>query len=80
MSKNSGPIKELKYCRRCCIPETQEGVEFDELGICRPCSSSEDKMRIDWNQKEKELRMRDAGEQQDMIKYADKSKDAYKIN
>ena len=56
MSKNSGPIKELKYCRRCCIPETQEGVEFDELGICRPCSSSEDKMRIDWNQKEKELR------------------------
>ena len=31
-------------------------------------------------QKEKELRMRDAGEQQDMIKYADKSKDAYKIN
>ena len=31
-------------------------------------------------QREKELRMRDAGEQQDMIKYADKSKDAYKIN
>ena len=31
-------------------------------------------------QKEKELRMRDAGEQQDMIKYADKSKDAYKVN
>ena len=31
-------------------------------------------------QKEKELRMRDAGEQQDMINYADKSKDAYKIN
>ena len=31
-------------------------------------------------QREKELRMRDAGEQQDMIKYADKSKDAYKVN
>ena len=31
-------------------------------------------------QREKEIRMRDAGEQQDMIKYADKSKDAYKIN
>ena len=31
-------------------------------------------------QREKEIRMRDAGEQQDMIKYADKSKDAYKGN
>ena len=31
-------------------------------------------------QREKEIRMRDAGDQQDMIKYADKSKDAYKIN
>ena len=31
-------------------------------------------------QREKELRMRDAGAQQDFIKNADKSKDAYKIN
>ena len=31
-------------------------------------------------QKEKELRMRDAGEQQDMINYADKSRFANKIN
>ena len=31
-------------------------------------------------QREKEIRMRDSGEQQDFIKYADKSKDAYKVN
>ena len=31
-------------------------------------------------QREKEIRARDAGEQQDMIRYADKSKDAYKVN
>ena len=31
-------------------------------------------------QREKEIRARDAGEQQDFINYADKSKDAYKIN
>ena len=31
-------------------------------------------------QREKEIRMRDAGEQQNTIKYADKSKDAYKVN
>ena len=31
-------------------------------------------------QREKEIRMRDAGEQQDTINFADKSKGAYKIN
>jgi len=31
-------------------------------------------------QREKEIRARDAGEQQDMINYADKSKSAYKVN
>lgn len=56
MIKDNLPIKKLKYCRRCCIPETQEGVEFDEFGICRPCGSSEDKMRINWKEKEIELK------------------------
>ena len=31
-------------------------------------------------QREKEIRARDAGEQQNFINYADKSKDAYKVN
>jgi len=31
-------------------------------------------------QREKEIRIRDAGEQQNVIKGLDKSKDAYKIN
>ena len=50
------PIKELQYCTRCCVPETQEGVEFDELGICTACQSSEEKMHISWEQREKQLR------------------------
>lgn len=50
------PIKELQYCIRCCIPETQEGVKFDEMGICTACQSSEEKMHIDWEAREKQLR------------------------
>lgn len=50
------PIKEIQYCTRCCVPETQEGVEFDELGICTACRSSEEKMHINWEIREKELR------------------------
>lgn len=46
----------LKYCIRCCIPETQEGVTFDDFGVCAACRSSEDKMHISWVSRELELR------------------------
>ncbi len=46
----------LQYCTRCLMPETQEGVNFDELGICTACQSSEDKMHIDWSKREKILK------------------------
>jgi N-acetyl sugar amidotransferase len=38
------------------MPETQEKIEFDDLGICLACQSSEDKMHINWKEKDKELR------------------------
>jgi N-acetyl sugar amidotransferase len=51
------PISGLTYCTRCCIPETQEGVEFDALGVCTACRSSEEKMHIDWTARERQLRV-----------------------
>ncbi len=45
----------IRYCSRCCLPETMEGIEFDEFGICTPCRSSEEKMHINWEEKEKKL-------------------------
>lgn len=47
--------EELKYCSRCCMPETNEGMEFDEFGICKACRSSEQKMHINWDIRRKEL-------------------------
>ena len=41
-------FKELKYCSRCCMPQTNEGMQFDDMGICLACRSSEQKMHIDW--------------------------------
>ena len=46
----------LQYCTRCCIPETQEGVKFDEMSICQACQSSEQKIHISWVEREKKLR------------------------
>ncbi len=45
----------LQYCTRCCLPETMEGITFDDLGVCSPCRSSEEKMYINWKDKESEL-------------------------
>jgi len=50
------PIDGVNYCTRCCVPETQEGVTFDEIGVCTACRSSEQKMHIDWTVREKDLR------------------------
>lgn len=38
------------------MPETNEGMQFDSLGICLACRSSEQKMHIDWTKREKMLR------------------------
>ena len=48
-------ITGLKYCQRFCMPETTEGIDFDDTGICRTCNSSEQKMHINWEERRKEL-------------------------
>lgn len=56
MLSTEGPIKGVRYCSRCCVPETQEGVEFDKLQVCTACRSSEDKMHISWAERELQLK------------------------
>jgi N-acetyl sugar amidotransferase len=55
-TKSYTTFKNLRYCVRCCMPETQEGLKFDELGICQACQSSEQKIHINWVEREYELR------------------------
>ncbi|MCJ0764279.1 N-acetyl sugar amidotransferase [Variovorax terrae] len=50
------PFPKLQYCVRCCVPQTQEGVVFDELGVCQACQSAEQKIHIDWAERERDLR------------------------
>ena len=50
------PFEGMKYCIRCCMPETQEGINFDEMGVCMACQSSEEKIHINWVEREKRLR------------------------
>lgn len=50
------PFSQLKYCVRCCMPETNEGMQFDEMGICLACRSSEQKMHINWAERQQKLK------------------------
>ncbi len=56
MSYRKPPHNNIQYCVRCCMPETSEGITFDEQGICSGCRSSEQKMHINWAEREKEFR------------------------
>ena len=49
-------FKDMKYCIRCCMPESQEGITFDEMGICQACQSSEQKIHINWAERDQKLR------------------------
>lgn len=57
MSEYGKPLyRNLQYCNRCCMPETTEGIIFDEMGICQACQSAEQKIHINWVEREKQLR------------------------
>lgn len=46
----------MQYCTRCCMPGSNEGIAFDEMGICQACQSQEQKIHIDWTAREAQLR------------------------
>lgn len=50
------PYKQLRYCVRCCMPETRVDIAFDELGICNACKAHEEKMHINWTDRGKKFR------------------------
>lgn len=55
--KKGAPLfDKLKYCVRCCMPSSNEGIKFDEMGFCQACISSEQKMHIDWTVREAQLK------------------------
>lgn len=56
-SKYGKPLfNKMQYCVRCCMPLSNEGMRFDDMGICQACQSAEQKIHIDWISREKELK------------------------
>lgn len=46
----------MKRCTRCVMPETWPGITFDKEGVCSICRESENKVEIDWDQRQSRLK------------------------
>ena len=73
----------MRYCRRCVMPDTRPGIQFNEEGICYPCLNYERRKTIDWGARWQELealanRYRGSnGEYYDCIVTVSSGKDSY---
>lgn len=45
----------MKYCKRCLLPSTKPGLTFNEEGICNACLNFENRIEINWNERQSEL-------------------------
>lgn len=46
----------IKYCKKCAMPNTKPNLIFDDEGVCNACRNFENRVEIDWEQREKELK------------------------
>lgn len=47
---------EMRYCKKCVMPDTRPYMKFDEEGSCYPCRNYERKKATDWDARFKELK------------------------
>jgi N-acetyl sugar amidotransferase len=45
----------MKYCKKCLYPDTKPQLEFNNQGVCSACTNFDNKLNIDWRQKQVEL-------------------------
>ena len=45
----------IKICKKCLTPNTRPRIVFDENGICNACINSENKEKINWEDRKKQF-------------------------
>ena len=45
----------MKYCTKCLFPDGKPNLGFDTNGVCDACLAQEEKEKIDWDRRRKEL-------------------------
>ena len=57
IQKKYGLPSDVKFCARCVISNQRPRIEFDDSGVCGACRVAELKREIDWEARERELRI-----------------------
>lgn len=45
----------IEFCKKCVMPNTRPGIQFDEKGVCEACNNFEKKEITDWDKRYNEL-------------------------
>ena len=45
----------IKYCKKCVMPNTRPGIKFNEAGFCSACQAYENRKKINWDLRYREL-------------------------
>ena len=45
----------MRYCKKCLMPDTRPGLEFDDNGVCFACVHYEKRKNTDWDERWKQL-------------------------
>lgn len=55
VTHENGPVRFIRYCRRCVMPETKPDLFIDEAGVCSACRAYERRADVDWDARRSEL-------------------------
>lgn len=47
--------KGIRFCKKCVMPDTRPGIQFDSDGICQPCHFAEQMKSVDWKERRRQL-------------------------
>jgi N-acetyl sugar amidotransferase len=45
----------MKYCTKCLMPDTRPRIRYNEHGVCNACVWTEEKRKINWDERKNEL-------------------------
>ncbi len=48
-------MTDIRYCKKCVMPNTRPGIEFDKYGVCEACNNYEKKKAVNWDLRWQEL-------------------------
>lgn len=45
----------MRYCKKCVMPDTRPGIQFNKDGVCSACQAYENRKNIDWTKRMEEF-------------------------